>query len=206
MKQGSAEWAQLRVGKVTASRMSDVLARGRSGAPSATRAAYLGELIAERITGQPASAFTGNPDTERGLELEPVARAVYEVRTGRFVDLVGSIDHPRIAMASASPDGSVGADGLLEVKCPRAHTHLDYLLSGEPPAKYLPQMAWQAVCCERMWVDFVSYCPAMPEELKLFVVRYVPPADYMRELEAAVVEFLGEIDAKLARLAKLRTA
>jgi putative phage-type endonuclease len=203
--QGSPEWFAARAGKVTASRISDVLAKGRAGAPSATRAAYLGELIAETLTGQPANAFQGNADTERGIELEPAARAAYEVRTGTMVMPVGLVIHPRIERSGASPDGLAG-DGLLEVKCPRIHVHLSYLLAGEPPAAYVPQMAWQAACTERPWVDFVSYCPAMPDDLRLFLVRYEPSMAYLKEIEGAVVEFLAELDEKLARIAKLRAA
>lgn len=202
--QGSDAWLAARVGRVTASRIADVLSKGRSGAPSATRAAYMGELIAETLTGQPANAFQGNADTERGQELEPEARAVYESRRSVMVNAVGIVIHPRIERSGASPDGLVGDDGLLEVKCPRTHTHLEYLLGGEPPAKYLPQMAWQCACTERAWVDFVSYCPAMPDDLKLFVARYSPPMEYLQDIEKAVVEFLAEMDAKLHRLAKLR--
>lgn len=202
--QGSAEWFAARAGKVTASRIADVLAKGRSGAPSATRAAYMGELIAETLTGQPANAFQGNADTDRGIELEPQARAVYEIAKGAMVSSVGLVIHPRIERSGASPDGLADADGLLEIKCPRTHTHIEYLLGGSAPAKYVPQMAWQAACTERAWVDFVSYCPAMPEDLRLFVVRYEPPMAYLKEIEAAVVEFLAEMDAKLVQLAKLR--
>lgn len=203
--QGSPEWFSARAGKVTASRISDVLAKGRAGAPSATRAAYMGELIAETLAGQPANAFQGNADTERGIELEPAARAAYEVTRGTMVMPVGLVIHPRIERSGASPDGLAG-DGLLEIKCPRIHVHLSYLLAGEPPAAYVPQMAWQAACTERPWVDFVSYCPAMPDDLRLFVVRYEPSMSYLREIEGAVVEFLAELDEKLARIAKLRAA
>jgi len=204
--QGSPEWFAARAGRVTASRISDVLAKGRSGAPSATRAAYLGELIAETLTGQPANAFQGNADTERGVELEPLARASYEFRRDVMVSSVGFVIHPTLERAGASPDGLVEDKGLLEIKCPRIHTHIEYLLGGEPPSKYVPQMAWQAACCGRAWVDFASYCPAMPEDLRLFVVRYTPTAAYLREIEGAVVEFLAEMDEKLARVAKLRAA
>lgn len=204
--QGSDAWLAARAGRVTASRISDVLAKGRSGAPSATRAAYMGELIAETLTGQPANAFQGNADTERGIELEPEARSLYEQRKGVLVDAVGLVIHPRIDRSAASPDGLVDDAGLLEIKCPRIHTHLEYLLGGEPPSKYVPQMAWQAACTERAWVDFVSFCPAMPEDLRLFVVRYEPSLVYLREIEGAVVEFLAELDEKLARVAKLRAA
>lgn len=203
--QGSPEWFAARAGKVTASRISDVLAKGRSGAPSATRAGYMGELIAEILTGQPANPFQGNADTERGQELEPSARAAYELRTGSMVMPVGLVIHPRIERSGASPDG-LAADGLLEIKCPRIHTHIEYLLGGEPPSKYVPQMAWQCACTERPWVDFVSYCPAMPEDLRLFIVRYEPSMTYLREIEDAVTEFLAELDAKLARVQRLRAA
>lgn len=204
--QGSPEWFAARAGRVTASRMDAVLAKGRSGAPSATRAAYMGELIAETLTGQPANAFKGNADTERGQELEPDARAIYELRKGAMTRSVGLVIHPRIERSGASPDGLVDDVGLIEIKCPRIHTHLEYLLGGEPPSGYIPQMAWQCACTERAWVDFVSYCPAMPEDLQLFVVRYEPSMAYLKELEAAVTDFLAEMDTKLARVAKLRAA
>jgi putative phage-type endonuclease len=203
--QGSPEWFAARAGRVTASRISAVLAKGRSGAPSATRAAYMGELIAETLTGQPCNAFQGNADTERGNELEPAARALYEMHKGELVDTCGLVIHPRIERSGASPDGLAGA-GLLEIKCPRIHIHLDYMLKGEPPTDYVPQMAWQASCTERPWVDFVSYCPQMPEDLRLFIVRYEPSIGYLREIEGAVIEFLAELDEKLARVAKLRAA
>lgn len=201
--QGSPEWFAARCGKVTASRIDDVLAKGRSGAPSATRAAYMGELIAETLTGQPANQFQGNADTDRGIELEPAARAAYEGALGVLAMPVGLVLHPRIDRSGASPDGLIG-DGLLEIKCPRIHTHIEYLLGGVPPAKYLPQMAWQAACAERPWVDFVSYCPLMPTDLQLFIARYEPPMQYLREIEDAVVGFLAELDDKLAKLTALR--
>lgn len=201
--QGSSEWFAARAGRVTASRISDVLAKGRSGAPSATRAGYMGELIAETLTGQPANPFQGNADTERGIELEPEARALYEMRKDALVKSCGFVIHPRIDRSGASPDG-LASDGLLEIKCPRTHTHIEYLLNGDPPAKYVPQMAWQCACTERAWVDFASYCPAMPDDLRLFVVRYEPSLTYLREIEGAVVEFLAEMDERLAKIARLR--
>lgn len=204
--QGSPEWFAARIGRVTASRISAVMSKGRSGDASKTRAAYMGELIAETLTGQPANAFQGNADTERGTELEPDARAVYELRQGVMVQSVGLVIHPTIERAGASPDGLVDADGLLEIKCPRTHTHLDYLLGQEPPSAYVPQMAWQCACTGRAWVDFASYCPAMPDDLRLFVVRYAPSGTYIKELETAVTEFLKEMDEKLTRVQTLRAA
>ena len=202
--QGSPEWLAARLGRVTASRISAVIAEGKGGAPSATRAAYMGELIAEHLTGQQCNAFQGNVDTERGQETEPAARVAYEVSTRQMVNETGLVLHPRIERAAASPDALVGDDGLLEIKCPRVHIHLDYLLSGVPPKAYVPQMAWQCACTERKWVDFASYCPQMPEDLRLFVVRYTPTAAYIDLLERAVVAFLADMDDKLKQIEMLR--
>jgi len=204
--QGSPEWLSSRAGKVTASRIKDVIASGRGGAPSMTRAAYLGEIVAEMLTGKPAGDAYVNADMQRGTELEPEARALYEQRKRVMVDETGLVIHPYIDRAGASPDGLVNDDGLLEIKCPRVHVHLGYLMDGKPPAVYLPQMAWQAACCERSWVDFVSYCPALPDDLALFVVRYMPEDAYIKTLETAVREFLNEADAMLEAVAKLRAA
>lgn len=196
-QQGSAAWLAARAGKVTASRIADVIARTKTG-PSASRAGYMGELIAERLTGQVAEGYT-NADMQRGIEVEPQARAAYEARTGLIVDAVGFVLHPRIDLAGASPDGLAG-DGLFETKCPRTHTHIEYLLGRDPPSKYIPQMAWQCACTERPYCDFVSFDPRMPEELQLFIVRYVPSPEYLAELEAEVQKFLSELDTKIRRL------
>jgi putative phage-type endonuclease len=203
--QGSPEWLAARLGKVTASRIGDVIAKGRDGGASKTRAAYMGELIGEILTGQSCAAFKGNDDTERGQETEPAARVAYEVTKRVMVDECGLVIHPRIERSGASPDGLVDDDGLLEIKCPRIHIHLDYLMSGAPPSVYIPQMAWQAACTERKWVDFVSYCPLMPDDLRLFVVRYIPTEKYIAQLEQAVHDFLGELDAKLRQITQLRS-
>lgn len=203
-KQGSAAWLAERAGKVTASRIADVIARTKSG-PSASRAAYMGELAAERLTGTPAESFT-NADMQRGTELEPLARVAYESASGHFVEECGFVAHPKIAMSGASPDGLIASDGLLEIKCPRTHTHIEYLIGREPPAKYVPQMAWQAACTGRAWVEFVSFDPRMPEELRLFVARYEPTPAYIAELESAVREFIEELDAKVETLRQLGRA
>lgn len=204
-EQGSPKWLAARIGRVTASRMADVIAQGRSGAPSATRATYMGELAAEILTGVQAESYT-NADMQRGTELEPLARAAYETKTRQMVDSVGLVIHPDNEHWAASPDGLVGSDGLLELKCPKTHTHISYLLAGKPPAQYLPQMAWQAACCGRAWVDFASYDPRMPAELQLFIVRYEPPMSYIAELELAATAFLAELNAMVAKLrAKMST-
>ena len=202
-EQGSPEWLQARIGRVTASRMSAVCAKGKNGAPSTTRAACMGELIAEYLTGQVAENYT-NADMQRGTELEPLARAAYEVKTRQMVAQVGLVLHPENDRFAVSPDGIVGADGLLEIKCPRTHVHIAYLLAGKPPAEYLAQMAWQAACCEREWVDFASFDPRMPEDLQLFVVRYTPPSSYIAELELEATAFLEEMMSKIEKLKALK--
>jgi putative phage-type endonuclease len=203
MDQGSPEWFAARLGRVTASRVADIVARTKTGY-SASRAGYMAELICERLTGRPAADVYVNADMQRGTDLEPIARAMYEIATGRTVHQVGFVVHPTLEMAGASPDGYVDDDGLLEVKCPRPHIHLDYLESQKPPAKYLPQMAWQCICTQRTWADFASYCDAMPEDLQLFIVRYEPPLEYLKELEAEVTKFLEETEQRLNKVQQLR--
>ena len=200
--QGTPEWLAARTGRVTASRMSAIMAKGRDGKPSTTRAACMGELIAEYLTGQSGNTYT-NADMQRGTDLEPEARAAYEIRTGQMVSEVGLVLHPKNERFGASPDGVVGDKGLLEIKCPRTHVHISYMLAGKPPAEYLPQMAWQAACCEREWVDFASYDPTMPERMRLFVVRYHPDPAYIAELEQGAAEFLAEMMEKIKALERV---
>lgn len=196
--QGSPEWLQARVGLVTASRVADIIAKTKSG-PSTSRAGYLGELVAERLTGQSAESGYTNADMQRGIDLEPEARFAYELQTNGIVRTCGLVLHPTLK-AGASPDGLVGDEGLLEIKCPRTHVHIEYIEAGKPPTKYLPQMAWQCICTGRAWCDFASYDPKMPEHLRLFVVRYTPDLGYLRELAAEVEAFISEVDAKVERL------
>lgn len=202
-EQGSPEWFDARVGRVTASRVSDVMAKGRSGAPSTTRAAYMAELVAETLTGQPVNSFKGNADTERGIQLEPEARLAYEIATGESVRQVGLVLHPTNDRVAASPDGLVGRGGL-EIKCPKPHVHLEYLLAGVAPTAYRPQMGTQILCAELEFVDFVSYCPVFPEDLQLFIVRFCPEMEYLKELDFGIGTFLSELDEKLADVKKLR--
>jgi putative phage-type endonuclease len=200
--QGSPEWLSARVGVVTASRIADILATNKDGRAGAGRAGYLGELVAEILTGVSAESAFMNDDIRRGVDLEPDARFAYEVKTNRVVETVGLVMHPTMK-AGASPDGLVDPDGLVEIKCPRTHVHIGYIEAGKPPTKYLPQMEWQCVCTGRSWVDFVSYDPRMPEPLQLFVARHTPAADRLRELEAIVRAFIVEVDEKVALLKRI---
>jgi putative phage-type endonuclease len=199
--QGSPEWFAARLGKVTASRVADVIAKTKSG-PSASRANYAAELIVERLTGQRGEGFT-NAAMQWGTDNEPAAREAYEFATGTWVDQVGFIVHPRIAESGASPDGLIGADGMLEIKAPNTATHLETLTSQKIPPKYQTQMAWQLACAGRRYCDFVSFDPRLPAHLQLFIKRYERDDALIEDLEADVIAFLTEVDAKLADLARI---
>jgi putative phage-type endonuclease len=201
LEQGSPEWLAARVGKVTASRVADVCAKTKTGW-GASRANYMAELIAERLTGQPAQQYV-NAAMQWGTDCEPQARAAYEFMQDATVEQVGLVPHPSIPMSAASPDGYVDADGMLEIKCPNTATHVDTLLGQAVPEKYITQMQWQMACAGRKWCDFVSYDPRLPANLSLFVARVARDDKRIAELEAMVREFLTELDAKVSALLAL---
>lgn len=193
MDQGTEEWHNERLGKATASRVSDVLAKGRNG-PSATRKNYLAELVAERLTGSRAEGFT-SAAVERGKEMEAEARLAYEIITNSNVVEVGFISHPIIQMTGASPDGLVGDDGLIEIKCPNTATHIDTLTGGAIPKVYRDQMQWQMECTQRQWCDFVSYDPRLPEAMQIHVQRVMRDDEYLAEIRQEIIHFLDDLRA-----------
>ena len=200
--QQSPEWFAQRCGKATASRISDIVAKTKSGY-STSRANYMAQLVVERMTNQVAESYT-NAAMEWGTTNEPFARAAYEAKTGVLVDEVGAIDHPTIAMSAASPDGLIGGDMCLEIKCPGTAQHISTLLGEEIAKKYYDQMQWQMACTGRSLADFVSYDPRMPEGLQLFI-KLVPRNDkYIAELEGEVIQFLAEVDDKVNKLNALK--
>ena len=199
--QGSEAWHLMRLGKITASRINDVVAMIKTG-EAATRADYRIELVCERLTGKPTEGFT-NSHMERGIELEPFARTAYEIATATFVDQVAFVDHPRLKNTGASPDGLVGNDGLIEIKCPAVKTHIKTLVDKKAPSKYMKQMQWQMACTKRLWVDFVSYCPELPENMQLFVKRVERDNGIIAELESKVLEFDEEVEAVIQQLKSL---
>lgn len=196
--QGTPEWLAARAGKVTASRISDVIATIKSG-EAAARRDYRSQLVAEILTGKPQDDGYINAEMQWGIDQEMLARSAYEVAGDVLVDQVGLVLHPTIERAAASPDGVVGA-GLVEIKCPKTATHLQYLLAGEVPTKYQPQMLFQMACAEASWVDFCSFDPRLPPELQLFVVRFHRDDKRIQAMEAEVVRFLAEVDEVLAKL------
>lgn len=206
VEQGSAEWRAMRCGKVTASRVADIMRKGRSGAVSLTRERYKGELVAERLTGVVLDGYRSN-DMEWGASTEAEACDCYAFRTNLELISVDFVTHPTRPMCGASPDRLVGSDGLLEIKCPATHTHIATLLGAPIEPDYVKQMAWQMECTGRSWCDFVSYDPRMPEDMRMEVRRVHRDAALIAEITSAVTEFLAEIDATVAALeAKYRRA
>ena len=205
--QGSDAWKLLRCGKVTASRAADVLARLRNGGEAAARRDYRIQLVTEILTGQPFDYGFETGDMRWGREQEPFARMAYEELRGCKVEQIPFAQHPTIAQAGASPDGLVGADGLIEIKCPRSYTHLGYILAGVVPEDYVPQMTWQlASMPERKWVDFVSYDSRMPPKFQLFIRRFYRNENSIALLNSEVITFLGECNAMVKSLDTLEPA
>ena len=192
MKQRSEEWFAARLGKVTASRVADVMSRTKTG-PAAARTNYMMELLCQRLTGRHEEGFT-SAAMIRGTELEPVARSAYEVLTGEIVAESGFVVHPDIVGFGASPDGEVGDKGLIEIKCPNTAQHIQFLRTGKPDGRYIWQMYAQMVCTGRQWCDFVSYDDRLPEPLALAHTRIHLDQDRADKMLAGVRAFLDELD------------
>ena len=199
--QRTEEWFAARLGKVTASRVADVITRTKTGY-GASRANYMAQLICERLTGKQGDTYQ-NAAMAWGTEQEPLARGAYEALTGLLVEETGFVPHPTITMAGASPDGLIGDHGLVEIKCPNTATHIETLMSDTVPGKYETQMQWQMACTDRKWCDFVSYDPRMPSHMQLFIFRVHRNAETIIELEREVEKFLSELDQKIVTLNKL---
>jgi len=202
MEQRTEEWFAARCGKVTASRVADIIAKTKTGY-STSRDNYLAQLVCERMTGKPAESYS-NSAMQWGTDQEPFARAAYEAAKDVLVDEVGFITHPTIAMAGASPDGYVNEFGLVEIKAPHTSTHIQTLLDGTVPTKYITQMQWQMACTQRQWCDFVSFDPRMDEGLQLFIKRVEYDPIYVAQLEKEVINFLMDVEDKIQKLNKLK--
>lgn len=196
-EQGTEEWHLERLGKVTASKISDVMIAKTTAGYSNYRA----QLVCERLTGNPTEGFA-SAAMQHGTETEPQARAMYELETGRDVLEVGFIPHPALAMTGASPDGLVGEDGLVEIKCPQPATHIKTLTGAGIDKKYLMQMQWQMICTGREWCDFVSFCPMLPPEMQLFIQRIEHDAELAEQITSAVTSFLADVDKLTADLTR----
>lgn len=193
MKQGTEEWLRARIGKVTASRISDLMAKTKIGW-STSRKNYASELVIERLTGEPVPQYQ-NAAMAYGTECEPEACAAYSFQMNVDVLEVGFVPHPTINDAGASPDGLIGPDGLVEIKC-HANTalHIEQLLRPEFVAgQHQLQMQFQMACTGRQWCDYVSYDKRLPEAMRLSIVRVVRDDKLIAEIEAEVRAFLAEV-------------
>ena len=199
MEQRSEEWFQARLGKVTASRVADVLAKIKSG-ESASRRNYKIQLVSERLTGERQETYV-NQAMQDGIDREQFARDRYVQQFGE-VEEVGFVKHPTLE-AGASPDGMVGDDGIIEIKCPMGSTHTETLMTQEVPSKYVPQIQFQLLVTGRKWCDFVSYNPMFPENLQVFVRRVFANKEYQQELEDEVKQFLKEVDDVISKLKEI---
>ena len=198
MEQRSEEWFAARCGSLGASQLNEALATTKNGW-GASRENLKNRIIAERLTGTPTESFT-NAAMQWGVDQEDNARKAYEAHTGTFVDEMGIASHPVLKHTHASPDGLVGDDGLLEIKCPNTTTHIETLKSQKVPSKYMNQMLWQMRCVDRQWCDYVSFDPRLPQHLQLFVKRVERDDAAIAELEAKVAEFLTEVEGEIEEL------
>ena len=198
-EQRTPEWFAERLGKITASRIADVAGKTKSGSYGAARKNYMAELLCQRLTGQQEEKFT-SAAMQHGTDTEPTARAMYMLETGADVTETGFIHHPSIDMSGASPDGLVGEDGLIEIKCPNTATHLEFLQSRKPKHEYLLQMQWQMACTGRQWCDFVSYDDRLPEKLAYRCIRIPRDDKLVAELEEEAIKFLTELDETVRQL------
>lgn len=202
MEQRTDEWYRARCGQLGASQIAKALAKGRNGAESATRKNLIAELVAMRLTGQAQEGFTSSA-IQWGIDNEPIARTAYEMRKDLLVDEVGWIPHKSIQWTGCSPDGLVGIDGLVEIKCPNTATHIDYLKAGFPPTDYQLQMLWQMECTCRDWCDFVSFDSRMPEKYQLFVIRFDRDDKRLDEIRPEIVRFLDDVQETINELERL---
>lgn len=198
LEQRSPEWFAARAGKVTASKIADMLAKTKTGW-GASRKNYAAQLVAERLTGTVEPSFC-SPAMQWGIDTEAAAREAYCQHMLCSVAEIGFVDHPKIEMAGASPDGLIGDDGLVEIKCPGTATHIETLLGGSVPDKYRMQMLFQMACTGRAYCDFVSYDPRLPETMRLFVQRMPRDDGAIAEIERETVKFLTEVEETVTQL------
>jgi putative phage-type endonuclease len=204
IEQGSDAWFLMKLGKISGSRISDLLTEGRGGKESLTKKKYRNELIRERLTGKRIPSFK-TALMNRGIDLEPLARSAYEHKFQKMVDQIAFVDHPTIEMAGCSPDGLIDSDGLLEIKCPSPENHLDnYLNDGIQLDQYYDQVQWQLVCTQRNWCHLISFDPEMPDYLQIYCKYITLDEEWKQRAESAVIAFNAEIETTLTQLKEIQ--
>lgn len=207
-EQGTAEWLDVRCGKITASRICDVMSvltkaskNGKAGDAAGPAIGYSIELIAERMSGRTAEHYV-SPEMNWGRVMEEAARTEYEMEKGVLAETVGFILHPTMDFSGASPDSLIGDDGGIEIKCPKTNTYIKWRMEGVVPEEHQDQMLWNMACAERSWWDFVAYDPRIPG-LELFVVRMERDDARISEIEQKVAQFNSTVESMIAELSKL---
>lgn len=193
-EQRSIAWFEARLGRATASRFTDILAKTRSGY-AASRKNYMAELTTQILTQEIPEGFT-NASMQWGVDNEPLARLAYELETGNTVEETSFWQHDNIG-AGASPDGLVNHDGLLEIKCPNTATHIETLSSKQVPYQYVAQVQGQLWITERKWCDFVSYDPRLPENAQMIIVHVERDDDFINNLQEEVAVFMTEVEKQV---------
>jgi putative phage-type endonuclease len=191
------EWLKQRLGLVTGSAISNVL----MDSSKAGHRNYMAQLVCERLTGEPTETYI-SPAMQHGIDTEDEARAAYMARNAVIVEEVGFIRHPKLE-AGCSPDGLVGQDGLIEIKCVQPATALDLLESKKVPADHYNQIQWQLAVTGRDWCDYVVYQPKLPERLRLNVMRVVRNQSDILNMTVKVEQFLEELNRKVKKLKEM---
>ena len=200
VEQQTEEWFQERAGFITASRASDMMAKGKG----ITREKYRTDLAIERYTEMPIRSGFSNIHTERGNALEAEARELYSLFYGVEIEQTGFIKHPILEWVGASPDGIIiDEKGNIEIKSPVPHVHIGYAINKKIPNDYMLQMQLGMAVTIKDYCDFISYCPELPPRLRLFVMRVPKDDKVIKTLEDATIEFNQEINALCAELKKL---
>lgn len=200
VEQGTDDWHSLRVGHITGSKASHMMA----GGTGKTRDKYLLQLAIERLTGKVVmSSFKSKP-MMKGNEDEPLAREHYEFINDADVRQVAFVLHPLIPMAGVSPDGLIGEDGVLEIKCPNLETHVEYLLTRKIPGNYMTQVQWELACTGRQYCDWMTYCKEMPIHLRSMIIRVHRDESRISALESAAVQFNKEIEQLIIKLEAMK--
>lgn len=195
----SSEWFQLHVGRVTGSKAETILNFNKSGKESSARETLRWTKAAEILTQIAVQQNYVSFEMKEGLINEPAARSDYSLEEGVLVEKVGFvIAHDRLG---CSPDGLVNDDGIVGFKCPKASTHLRWMLDGVIPEEHVPQARLELACMpERKWFDFRSFVPDLPKRYRGFTIRLMREDAQIPEMIAAVDQFNTEVDAMIARL------
>ena len=215
-EQGSEIWRNAKYARIGGSRIAAALDRTLKGVDGAKRRDLKADLLTEILTGKPTPSGFVSYEMQWGIDNEPLARAEYEIRTGQMVDQVGFLLHPKNDRFGASPDGVINPsgsvegvetiEGILEIKCPKTSTHLAYMLAGEVPSAYIPQMDWEMACAGAEWGDFVSFDPRLPEHLQFFTKRVMRDNARIAALETEGEAIFAEVEAMIQKLPKAGAA